>query len=369
MLRTSRLALGLIAVLAIAPGDARAQYGYYYPRGYGGYGWGGWGSTVEGSMARGLGYYAMGAGAYNRQTAVANAINANTIMQWNQYMYLSQLEANQREYARMARRQKRDSMTGEMLYQRFRDNPTDGDIEHGDALNVVLDQLTDPKIHSSALRLASAKLEGNAIDDIPFVHASDAVTLSLDRLTAKDGWPIGLRGPQFEAVRKAYQDAVARALDEDQKGDLSAETIQQVRNAAERLQTQLQASPPADRIEFNEAREYVKTLIGMALMLDKPNVDRILKELQNVKTTTLGSLLAFMHNYNLRFGAATTPEQRAVYHSLYPAMTAARDRILKDVQDSGPAVARNTSSRPIDFFQGMHLENLTGKPAENKQNQ
>ena len=79
-------------LVASLPGAARAQYGY--PGGYGGYGWGGWGSTIQGSTAAGLGYFNMGRGAYNEQTAVARSINNDTYLRWNQYMYLSQQHAN-----------------------------------------------------------------------------------------------------------------------------------------------------------------------------------------------------------------------------------------------------------------------------------
>src|SRR5206468_1518000 len=72
-------------VLALTSGAARAQYGYPVGR----YGFGGWGggSTVQGDIARGLGNLAAGAGAYNEQTAVANSINADTVMRLNHYIY------------------------------------------------------------------------------------------------------------------------------------------------------------------------------------------------------------------------------------------------------------------------------------------
>ena len=49
-----------------------------------------------------------------------------------------------------------------------------------------------------------------------------------------------------------------------------------------------------------------------------------------VKTTTLGNLIAFMHVYNLRFGAATTPHQKLIYDQLYPMLDDVRDRITKE---------------------------------------
>ena len=58
------------------------------------------------SGARGLGVFAAGAGQYNLLTAQADAINAETAMQWNQYIYLSTLEAG-----RIGRRSGRPSST------------------------------------------------------------------------------------------------------------------------------------------------------------------------------------------------------------------------------------------------------------------
>ena len=86
-----------------------------------------------------------------------------------------------------------------------------------------------------------------------------------------------------------------------------------------------------------EAANYIKALVAMSRMLQKPDVDKILAELDKVKETSLGSLLAFMHAYNLRFAPAKNAAQSAVYASLYPAMAAARDRILASLKDPGAA--------------------------------
>lgn len=315
MRRILGVALGLAIVLTIATGEAGAQPDYpgYGP--YGWYGWGGWGpgpgSTVEGDTARGWGYYNLGTGIYNHETALATAINAQTAYLCNQYAYLSQIEANRRQYLRRARRQRRDRACGEWNYRRLVETPTSADIVTGDALNVLLDQVTDPGIHSPALRLATTPIRSAILADIRFVHASDAVTIILGRLTAQDGWPIALRGETFAPECKVYQDAIAQTLEEAKGGALSSQAVQAVRDAAAQLLVKLKTCPPADRDESIDAKNYIiKTLIDMARGLDKPPIEKVLAELATVKRATVGSLVGFMHTFDLRFGPAITPEQR-----------------------------------------------------------
>jgi hypothetical protein len=359
MHRSVRLALALVVVLAASVGQAHAQY----YGGYEGYGWGGWGGgdTPQGSIARGLGYYNIGAGIYNQDTAVANSINADTIMRWNQYLWESQQEANRREYLRRARREQRDSRAGDVVYQRLRDNPTDADVSNGDALNVILNQITDPRIHSSALRLATQPIDSKVVRDIPFENASEGITLSLNQLTAQNNWPPALQGDEFAQERADYQRAIAAALNEDEQGQISPKTLASVRLAASRIRAKFEANRPKDPKLLIEGENHVKALTGMARMLENPQTEEVIAKLKDVPKTTLGNLLGFMHTYNLRFGPATTPEQRAVYQGLYPLMVAQRDSLLKDskLDETEPARARTQSP---DFFQGMRLDYLEGKP-------
>jgi hypothetical protein len=360
-----------------ASGEARAQFGYgYYPFGYGGYGWGGWGggSTVQGDIASGLGVYATGLGTLEVDDAVAGSINTDTVIRWNQYMYLSQLQANRNERLRLARREARDAGTSDAIAKRVRENPTDADIVNGDALNAALDQLSDPKVHSSALRLATAKIPAKLVRALPFVNASEAVTISLDQLTAENGWPAELRDPKFAEDRKAYSEAVDKALKEDSDGEVSPETIQQMRGALGRIRAKLDAVPPADRARYAEATNYLKTLYGMTGLLEKPRYEKIIAELDAIKETTLGSLLGFMHTFNLRFGRPTTPEQRAAYEQLYPLIAAHRDRVYREAGVSPKSEDKDkekdtsntpppppAADRPTDFFRGMRLDHLEGK--------
>lgn len=372
MLRGGQFALAMTAVLAVA-GDARAQFGYgSYPGGYGGYGWGGWGNggnTVQGGMARGLGYYAEGLGTLREDTAAANSINENTVQRWDQYMFLSQQQANRRAQKRQDARAKRDARSGDEAQKRLRENPTADDVSSGNALNAALDQINDPRIHTSSLRQARTRIPGKLIREIPFVNASEAVTISLDQLTAEGGWPAAFRDPKFDQERRAYSQAIDKALKEDDDGEISPQTLQDVRTALGRLRGKLEAERPrlADRARFGEAEDYLKTLYGMTKMLERPEVGKIIAELDSIKETSLGSLLGFMHTFNLRFGRSTTPTQRAAYESLYPLVSTHRDRVLKEFESDDKSTAKATDTpppppeRPTDFFRGMHLDHLDGK--------
>jgi len=362
MARSIHMCLIAAAISMAVQGTASAQY----YSGYGNWGWGGWGgNSVEGSIARGLGYYEAGAGEFNQRTAVANSINADTVMRWNQYVWESQQEANKRVALRRAQRDQREDAAQEEIQKRILENPEETDIENGDALNAILHQLSDPRIHSSSLRYARAKVPSKAIKEIPFVNASEGIVLSLNQLTADGKWPITFQSEVFAEERANYQKAIAKALDEDEEGNISPETLANVRQAARRLHLKLDANKPKDPKELNDAVGFVKGLTGMARMLDNPKTEKVIAELKDTSEATIGSLLGFMHTYNLRFGPAVTPGQRSVYQALYPMLASTRDEVLKDYKDEEKSSAKAPDGRPYDFFSGMHLDYLD--PQERKE--
>ena len=359
MLRRYRWILGLTALLATAS-QAHAQYGY----GNGGYGgWGGWGggggSTVQGSIARGMGVYAAGLGQYNVETAQARAINASTTMQWNEYLYQSQRISNANERMRLARRQARDSGASAAIEKRINEAPLPADIDDGNALNAALDQITNPGVHSSALRLATTKLPGKLIRDIPFFVATEAATVTLDRLTDDNNWPLGLRDSAFDNERKAFTQAVDKVLKVDTEGDLTSNDIKDVRTNLQKLRVRYEAHPAVDPQEAAEATNYLKTLYVMVKMMEKPDLEKALVELDTIKETTLGSLLGFMHVYNLRFGKPQTPAQKAAYRALYPQIDDLRDRVLADSSNGSTPPAPAPSS-PTNFLSSLPFEHLDG---------
>src|SRR5262249_41737517 len=150
-----------------------------------------------------------------------------TVMRVNQYMFLAQQEANQRQYARNARRIGRTTAAASETANRLRTNPDQGDIDRGDALNVLLDDLTTPGLlQSSSLRLAGSELDAALVSEIPFRNAAEAVTICLDQLIDPNRFPAFLRSSALASEREAFVAAVRDAKEQArEQGELSSDAV------------------------------------------------------------------------------------------------------------------------------------------------
>jgi hypothetical protein len=185
-------------------------------------------------------------------------------------------------------------------------------------------------------------------------------------LTDPNSWPFPLRADAFKAEREAYQKAVDDALAEDKEGTIKPETVARVRNTVAALYRKVDATiPTTQQPDHLQAMNYLKGLAGLSRMLEKPNLEGVLAELEKIQNTTIGNLVAFMHAYNLRFDPATTPKQRSVYQELYPLLAAARDKMMGK---PGDAITNNTPpppppvDNPTALFQGIDASHLNPPP-------
>jgi hypothetical protein len=386
----------ILCLLAAAPGNVRAQYGY--PSGYGGYGWGGWGSTPGSAMARGLGYFNMGRGAYNYDTAVARSINADTVQRWNQYVYQS-YQATRRQYNASLRayRARIEKARGE-IHDRIRNHPETLDITDGDALNVLLDELLNPALAGSSLRMIGTPVRPDLIQEIPFEVASEGMTLCLDQMTMNEQWPLALRVDDFRPERELLKKVVATALEEDKEGNLEPKTIEAVHAAIDQFRLKFEKLVPQSNPDYLSARNTLKAMAGITKMLYSPKMEQIIAELEDYQGTTLGELLSFMQAFNLRFAPANSFRQKRVYMKLYPllaeqangplgslagtaagltgaartvenagasaaqaAESAARQTVAT-AENSGNKVYEGLKSAAIDLFKDMDWKHLSGSP-------
>jgi hypothetical protein len=357
--------LGVVAVVVCGLALCVPALGQFvYPHGL--MGWGGWGAaTVAGDTAAGMGMFAAGAGAYNLHTAQADAINAQTIMSLNEYLYQSQQNANANYYKRLEARQQQLNQNRDAIYRRLRDNPNATDISSGNALNVVFDELKAPKVWPRVLRAAGQSVESKLVKNIPFQHAASAITISLVELSAR-GVPAALStNPAFQDDLKALRAVAEKEQAETSDGrPVPEETLQQARVVLKAMQAKV-----AERLERGsrarrEADNFVKALYGLTKMLEFPRVGLFLKDLDRIPTTDLAHLLAFMHSFNLRFGATTTPVQSAAYTHIYPELVTLRDKVLTPQDPStAPAEAPMEPKKVISFFSALDYDDFATQPA------
>jgi hypothetical protein len=100
-------------------------------------------------------------------------------------------------------------------------------------------------------------------------------------------------------------------------------------------------------------------LHGLIAMLDTPALDLLLAGVENRPEATLGELLGFMNAFNLRFGSATTPEQKLAYDALYPKLVELRNQIAPALASA--TASKSTGNEPGEFFYGMDYKDLQKK--------
>ncbi len=350
----------LTAALAVGGVPAHAQYGRY-----GGWGrWGGAGSTVQGSAAAGMGNFAAGAGSYNVQTAQARSINTQTAMQFNDYMYAVNKQNAATNLARRQQQQKNVNESADATYKRLHDNPDPHDIHTGDALNIVLTELVNPKVYTQVVQKATMPIDSQLVKNINFQHAANMILISLGDVSSR-GVPDALAtSPNFETDRQAIRAIVAKGRQEaSSSNQVSPETLTNFRAAVQAAKDKADTLFAQGTRQRDEADNFLKALLGLSRMLERPDIEEFLKGLNRYPTTTMGHLVTFMHSFNLRFGVAKTPEQEAAYDQIYPMLVQLRDQA--QAQGPNPMTAQAPLPDPrqaMSIFSGMPYEHLHPPP-------
>jgi hypothetical protein len=267
-------------------------------------------------------------GTFNLNRAYADAIDNQTMMTWNEYFWACVDEECRR--SRVARSERRKRLIG--LYnerrERITNKPEELDLLNGDALNILLGQLSNPKIHPSSWSKKGEAIPGETIQRCAFHYPSVGMTISLGRLTVRDGWPQALRDKAFAPGRAAYQKAIETALEQNLEGKLTPETFRVLKKTVEALKVKLTATiPPSETDDYVQAKTFIDDLAEAVAPLHDPNGEKVLAGVDHYAGTTVGDAVTFMQRFNLRFAPALTPDERQSYHLLYASMLRLRTTV------------------------------------------
>jgi len=313
-------------------------------------------------MARGMGVFAAGAGYYNQSTAVANSINANTAMNWNEYLYQSQQAVNKKYYARLAEKQKTNVKANEDIYKRLRDNPNQYDIYRGDAMNVIFDELCSPKVYIRGLKSSSIRFPGEMIRDVPFNYAQAAITNTVDQIMTKGSAPAVLHKEVFSPENQQLKVIGAKIREEDAKdGTIDPETLDQAEDLIKKLQAKVARELPSGSKDRLAADKFLKSALGLSKMLRTPAINVLLAGVDKHPETTVADLLMFMKSFNLRFGVADAPRERQVYDELYPLMVKLRDEAFPNRKPELRDTPEPNPEHAAEFFSKMDEKALDHK--------
>ena len=307
-----------VVVLASSAGGARAQ-------------WIGAGSTPGGDYLRGAGIAAAGMGLYNQRTAIANSINLDTMIRWNEYMAAVANEQRKEYVERRMYLSERNKEMNDKIEDRIKNHPEARDVLSGDALTAAMNELVDPKISESSFRYAEVPLSADMVRRIPFRLGERGENFSMHRLTVKGKgkWPVAFQDKRFATELKEFEKAVDEALEEAIEGKSQMSKIARIQRAVEELAQKLdrEIDPDTDRRALNEAALQLKSLRTTARQFETQGVQQALGEIDKYSGTTVNDLRIFMRKYNLTFGRAETPEERKLYPELYEALQIQREKM------------------------------------------
>ncbi len=225
----SRTLLASFVVLALLENSVSAQFI-------------GAGSTPQGDYLRGVGIAAMGMGMYNEQTAIANSINLDTEIRFNEYVAAVAKEMRRAYAERRAYLSAKNKEANQKIEDRITNHPEARDLMTGDALTAAMNQLMDPQISESSFRGSEVLLPVDMIRRIPFRLGERGENFSMNRFTikGKGKWPVAFQDKRFAKELKEFETAVDEALEEAVEGKAQMSKFARIQRAVEELARKLQ---------------------------------------------------------------------------------------------------------------------------------
>lgn len=290
------------------------------------------GSTVAGDYLQGVGIAAYGMGVYNQQTAVANRINAETSIMVNEYLWNVVKNENRENALHRKEKLAREAEAYNQLHDRIHNHPNVRDVDNGDALNAVLEDLLAPNVSDSVSRYAKVPLDANVIRHIPFKRGDKGEVFSMGRLSLKGKRmrAVAFQDPRFHRAIQNYQLAVDNALELAMDENMTEKAIKDVEKAFDDLEDLFMRTPhvldPRHQKEYAEGKEQLDKMRRSPGLFMRRDLQPVFREIDSYSGTTVDDLRLFMRRHGLTFAPAETSVERELYPQLYQALVEHRSK-------------------------------------------
>ncbi len=242
------------------------------------------------------------------------------------------------------------------IQAKLRDHPSQHDIYMGNALNVAVEEIEDPRVYSKNLNKAKVRIGGKMVRDIPFRYAPACITTTISQIIQGPP-PAPLMTADFDDDRAAFKELGMEIKSSLKNGDAPrSETVTKALAVVNAAEAKADRVLPRNTRDRNDADKYLKSLHGLLTLLQTPALNVLLSGVENHPEATLGELLAFMSAYHLRFGQAKTPAQQVAYDTLYPMLVDLRDEVAPALAGTPPSKADPAAVG--EFFSQMSYDDL-----------
>jgi hypothetical protein len=284
--------------------------GFGFGGGYGGGGGGGAGSYFQGvsSMTNANAqYYFTTQQARLGKEQVENAKIANKRAKFDEDMY---------EKANTPTRAELDEKDRQEALRLARDQPANGDIWSGKALNTIFNSIQKTEA-TTRLKGASVPISEEILRHLNLTTGTAAGSVGIFKNGADLAWPMVLRGPEFKSPRDNINRIAPEAVRQASSGSLEPDTYKKFKNAisdlGEIINNMAADLSPGDYIQ---SKRFANNLDEGLKNLSEPNSVNYLNGRWSAKGGTVGALIDHMTSNGLRFAPAVEGD-RPSYTSFY----------------------------------------------------
>lgn len=293
----------------------RRYYGrgrYYNRRGYNPYyGFG------PGAYLAGAARVINAQGQYLRQSEYARVLREKAYQQYlisqKQAFQLSKyIEANTPTYTETLEKNKG------MRERRILNNPTQSEIDSGEALNVLLSLLK--QMGDQGIIGPPVSLNPDTLKKVSVTSNEDKTNIGMLRNGGKLDWPLPL---QRNSLAKDLEKSIPTMVSEFKKGKADSKLYYKVRHEVVRLRDVMKnryANEKLDASSYLVADDFLEKLSRAVYGLEKPGAARLLKGDSQPQGRNVQELVSNMSEKGEKFAPAS-PGKESAYNALYNALS------------------------------------------------